>query len=385
MVRVALVGFIGSTTILFYVYFGYLILLRGLVLFFGKPREQSREETVTTPAVTVLVTVHNEQARIRECLDNILSLDYPREKLDVLVASDGSSDETDSIVAEYASRAPVRLLRLARVGKSAAQNAAVAQCRSEIVALADADSKFEREYLRNLILPFSEPSVGCVTAELHIRRRRGAIAEGQGWYWGYELRLRQLESALGILAVASGSAMAFRRVAFRALPADVGEDCMIPLDCAMQSLKVVHATQARASDSMNEEETRELNARIRMTLRNWIGTWQRSDLLNPFRCPGYAFALWSHKVLRWLSPFFLLAMTVCSLALISTPLFRIAPLAMGLFYFAAFVGWRAQARGWRLPLVGLIYSFCLANVGFFWGVVYALSGRSITLYTTVRG
>lgn len=384
MVSIALVGFIASAAILFYVYFGYLVVLRGLVLFLAKPRELSLEETAAL-AVTVLVTVHNEQARIRECLDNILSLDYPHEKLDVLVASDGSSDETDSIVGEYASRAPVRLVRFARVGKSAAQNVAIAQCRGEIVALADADSEFERDYLRNLMLPFRDPSVGCVTAELHIRRRRGAIAEGQGWYWGYELRLRQLESALGILAVASGSAMAFRRLAFRPLPADVGEDCMIPLDCAMQSLKVIHAARARASDSMNDEESRELHARIRMTLRNWIGTWRRAALLNPFRYPGYAFALWSHKILRWLSPFFLLAMTLCSLALISTPQFRIAPVAMGLFYFAAFVGWQAQARGRRLPVAGLIYSFCLANVGFFWGVAYALSGRSITLYPTVRG
>jgi cellulose synthase/poly-beta-1,6-N-acetylglucosamine synthase-like glycosyltransferase len=380
MTSVALTIFLISAALLYYVYHGYLLALRLLAAWFADRCEPPSADEF--PSVTVLVTVRNEERRIGACLDGILSLDYPRGKMDILVASDGSTDRTNSIVEAYAGRAPLRLLAFDQIGKSAAQNGAVAQVVTEIVALADAESEFDSNYLRNITRPFLDPRVGCVTGNLHMHGGKGSVAEGQGWYWRYELKLRELESRLGILAVASGSAMAFRRVAFRPLPPDVGEDCLIPLDCALQSFRVVHATTALAWDSMNHEESREFEARVRMTLRNWVGTWRRSRLLNPLRHPGYAFALWSHKVLRWLSPAFLLAMTFSSVFLLGTPGLGALPVAIGAFYLLALIGWRAQARGVTVPIAGLVYSFCLANLGFLVGVTRAMMGRSIVSYPT---
>ncbi len=381
MTSVALTIFLISAALLYYVYHGYLLTLRLLAMWFTDTRELSAHDEF--PSVTMLITVRNEERRIRACLDGILSLDYPRDRIDILVASDGSTDRTNAIVGEYAGRAPVRLLTFAQVGKSAAQNAAIAQAVTEIIALADAESEFDRSYLRNITRPFLDPRVGCVTGNLHMHRGKGAVAEGQSWYWRYELKLREFESRLGILAVASGSAMAFRRLAFRPLPPDVGEDCLIPLDCVLQSLRVVHATTALAWDSMNDEESREFEARVRMTLRNWVGTWRRSQLLNPLRHPGYAFGLWSHKMLRWLSPAFLIAMTFSSFFLVGAPgLLALPPIAIGAFYFLGLVGWLAQARGIRVPVASLVYSFCLANLGFLVGVTRALMGGSIVSYPT---
>jgi cellulose synthase/poly-beta-1,6-N-acetylglucosamine synthase-like glycosyltransferase len=381
MTSIALIIFLVSAALLYYVYHGYLLTLRILAMWFDRTSQLSAGDDFF-PSVTVLVTVRNEERRIRACLDNILSLDYSRDKFDVLVASDGSTDRTNAIVEEYAGRAPVRLQTFVQIGKSAAQNAAIARVVTDIVALADAESEFDSNYLHCITRPFQDPRVGCVTGNLRMRRGAGAVAEGQSWYWRYELMLREFESRLGILAVASGSAMVFRRLAFRPLPPDVGEDCLIPLDCVLQSFRVVHAREALAWDSMNDEESREFEARVRMTLRNWVGTWRRSSLLNPLRYPGYAFGLWSHKLLRWLSPAFLLAMTFSSLFLLRTPGLAALPIATGAFYTLALIGWRAHARGVRVPVASLVYSFCLANLGFLIGVTRALMGRSIISYPT---
>jgi hypothetical protein len=213
-----------------------------------------------------------------------------------------------------------------------------------------------------------------------MRSGNGAVARGQGYYWSRELKLRELESELGILAIASGSAMAVRRSVFRPLPPDVGEDCIIPLDVALQGLKVVHASAALALDSMEFDPAGEFKDRVRMTLRNWVGTWRREALLNPLRYPGYAFALWSHKVLRWLSPFFFLVAILCSIRFIDHPVLWVIPFCTALFLAAGALGGIVQMVGLELPLIGTVFSFFLANVGFFVGIIRALAGHSIVAY-----
>ena len=368
--------FLVSAALLYYVYHGYGLVLRLLAL--GRAdRPIPAIPDSALPTVTLLLTVHNEERNIARRLANILAQDFPRDRLDVLVASDGSTDRTDAQVEAYG--APVRLIRADRLGKSGAQNLAVPEARGEVVVLTDADAEFAPDFLRRVAEAFTDPAVGCVTTELHMAQLSGAVAQGQGYYWSYELKIRALESRLGILAVASGQAMAFRRSAFVPLPRDVGDDCMIPLDAALQGFRVVHLTSARAWDSMAGEASGEFRARVRMTLRNWIGTWRRGGLLNPLKHPGYAWALWSHKLLRWLGPLFLIAMTISAVVLAVEGTWVPAAL-MALFYGAGLVGWWADRGGRSLPGVGTVYSFLLANLGFLVGLTKALAGQSIVQY-----
>jgi cellulose synthase/poly-beta-1,6-N-acetylglucosamine synthase-like glycosyltransferase len=381
LAAIAAVSLLG----LFYVYAGYGLALRVAAAF---ARAQAVPETAPGewPRLTVLVTVFNEERVIAERIANVLDCDYPAHRLELVVASDGSTDATDSIV--QATRDPrVRLFRPgARGGKSMTQNLAVSTANGDIVVFTDADTAFDRKFLLEIARPFQSADVGAVDGHLGFRRGDdGDLGASQGAYWRYELTLRELESRLGLLAVASGACMAVRRELLRPLPADVGEDCVVPLDVVEQGRRVVHAAGALALDRLPATPAGELRARTRMTLRNWKGTWLHAWLLNPLRHPGYAWALWSHKLLRWLSPFMLLLATLACAALAAeSAFFAFAAAGFGVFYGLGLVGWWAVRRGPPIPVAGTVYSFLLANAGFLFGIVSAARGRSVARYANAE-
>jgi cellulose synthase/poly-beta-1,6-N-acetylglucosamine synthase-like glycosyltransferase len=335
-------------------------------------------------SVSVLLTVHNEEGVIERRLRNLLAQDYPPEHMDIVVASDGSSDRTERIVEDLARGWPIRLVRTERLGKSGAQNWAMRSITSEIVVFTDAGAVFDGSCVTAMVAEFDDPAVGCVTAELHHSDAEGAIGQSQSRYWSYELRLRLLESQLRNLAVASGAAMAVRRSLFRDLPAFVGDDCIIPLDVVSQDHRVVHCAAARAWDRMASEESSELRARIRMTMRNWSGTWRYPVMLNPLRQPGYAFALWSHKLLRWLGAFALVAMILAAAGMVVAGYQRPVAVAFALFLVAGLAGWAGNAAGRALPICGTVYAFLLAHLGFLLGVSKAMFGRRLYAYPSGR-
>ena len=335
--------------------------------------------------MTVLVTVHNEESQIAERLSNLLAQAYPRARLDILVASDGSTDATEKIVAGFAVDGRVRLFASsARLGKSETQNRAITLARGEIVVLTDAATRFDVNFVTAIVQPFANRHVGCVTGQLSLVERPGAIARGQGYYWRYEMNLRALESDLGVLAVASGQAMAFRRAWFSPIPPHAGDDCVIPLDMALAGHRVIHRPEAVAYDVMEHDLERELRSRIRMTTRNWSGTLLYPGLLNPWRAPGYALALWSHKILRWLGSVFLLAATAAAVDLAYVPLYRIPVLGLACIYALALAGWYSHrlGRGWALPEA--TFSFFFANLGFLMGLGRSLAGGRIVAYRSGR-
>ena len=234
--------------------------------------------------------------------------------------------------------------------------------------------------MRNIVSVFSCKSVGAAVGHLLFEERvSGGLSRSQGYYWNYELALRQEESRLGILAVASGACLAVRRRLILEMDSSIGEDCIIPLDVVNQRHKVLHVTKAVAHDFMDSDFRSELSTRVRMTLRNWQGTFSRKQLLNPFLFPGYAFALWSHKILRWLSPFFLVALTfsACAGAIAGVAYLSVLSWFLLVFYGGAFVGWVLDRFGRRVSLVSAPYSFLIANVGFFIGVSLALLGLKV--------
>lgn len=362
-----------------YLYGGYVLLLRLLVRV--RPGPTVVTDADHTPSVTVLITAHNEQAGISQRIRNVLACDYPVDRLTILVASDGSTDDTDRIVLAFG-EPRVRLFRpVHRIGKTETQNHAIATVSANIIVFTDADTSFDTGFLRAITRPFADPAVGGVDGHLLFAREAGAVAQSQGFYWSQELKIRGLESRLGWLTVASGACFAVRRNLFRPMTASVGEDCLIPLDVVRQRYRMVHAGDALAFDRMPSEPQREFRTRARMTLRNWQGTWLYPDLLNPLRHPGVAFALWSHKVLRWLSPVFLGLWLIPGVLTLSETGPAITPGWLGvMFMLAGTIGWATSGREHGVPVAGTVYGFFLANAGFAVGVFRALAGRRITAY-----
>ncbi|MEO8441592.1 MAG: glycosyltransferase, partial [Betaproteobacteria bacterium] len=333
------------------------------------------------PSVTVILTVCDEAARIETRIHNILACNYPANRIQILVASDGSVDCTEEIVSTMAASHPVELVRTGvRAGKTATQNRALAHARGEIIVFTDAGCAFAPTFLHRIVAPFANSNVGGASGRLELMRRGGSLSQSHDYYWRYELALRRLESALGILAVSSGACLAVRSSLVRPMKSHVGEDCMVPLDVVEQGYLFVHCDDAVIFDAFEQWAHREFGSRVRMTLRNWQGTWLRPALLNPLRHPGYAFALWSHKLLRWLSPLFLITVSVLPFAMMRESVYAMAGIMVGFFYAAAVVGWLGDRAGRRVPIAVTVFSFMVANAAFLAGLCYAVTGKKITVY-----
>jgi cellulose synthase/poly-beta-1,6-N-acetylglucosamine synthase-like glycosyltransferase len=366
--------------LLAYVWVGYPLLLATLRLLVPRGRNAPAQSDV--PFVSIIIPVHNEQERIAAKLENCLRLEYPRDRVEIIVASDGSTDQTEEIARSFLARdSRIRWLESDhRAGKSGVQNLAAAQARGDILFFTDANTSMGRDVLRIMIDDLADPKVGLVTATVHFGRPEDAVARGQGFYWRYELFLRVAESDLGFLATASGQAMAVRRELFRPLPLCYGDDCIMPLDVRLQGHKVVQDRAATVFDEMPHSVQGELRARSRMTARNWAGTLARPALLNPLRFPLTALGLVSHKLLRWLTPFFL------SIVFLSNALLALEGRAIVLFwlqaafYLSAFIGWELTRKQRPSGVFGYSFSFCLANVGFFLGMVKAFRNQKIVAY-----
>ncbi len=332
--------------------------------------------------VTALVTAWDAGREIGRRVRNLAEQTYPAELLRIYVASDGSADDT---VSEALKGAPGRVTakQFPRAGKSATQSAAMQDISDEIVILSDADTDFAPDCVELLLAPFSDPAVGCVTGTIISREASRPLSKDQGLYWKFENWLRLSESDAGILITASGGCMAFRRKLFKPLDPTLGDDCMIPLDVALQGYRIVHAPLAIAYDTFPSTLKGELRARMRMTTRNLAGLFARPILLNPLRYPGYALSLWLHKIFRWMTPFFALALWLSGMAVPEPHLLVLLPQLA--FLLLAMWGGLFVMRGTNAPrLAAAAFNFAVVNAGFALGVLRWLGGKKITTYSNVR-
>ena len=276
-----------------YVLFPLLVLLRAAL----RPRPYDSREL--TPSVTLVISARNEAASIGAKLENLLSLDYPDDRLEVVIASDGSDDGTDELVQGYAGRG-VRLVALPRVGKAAALNAAVAEAGGEILVFSDANSIYAPDALRALVRPFADPSVGGVAGDQRYRSRDGAdaIASGEQRYWDFDRLLKAAESRAGSTISATGAIYAVRRSLFRPVPPGVTDDFFTSTGAIAQGYRLVFAADAVAYEPVAKTSEVEWGRKVRVMTRGLRGVLMRRELLDA-RCHGfYAIQLLTHKLLR---------------------------------------------------------------------------------------
>lgn len=384
MPSVSLIVAMACAALLGYVYGGYCLLLAVIRAVRGEgPSDGTKAEVhapeTELPFLSIVVAAHNEERVIGDRIRNLLELDYPTDRREILIVSDGSTDRTEAIVETFSTDG-VRLLRTHRVGKSGAQNEAIARSNGDLVVLSDADASFGRDFLRITVERFRDSRVGCCTGELaYVGPEEDETTESLSLYWRLELWTRRLESDLGLLFTTSGPCMTFRRSLFRPMEREYGDDCVIPLDVLLAGSKVVCDPRARVRVEHPGTVRSELRGRIRMTLRNWTGTLSRRALLDPRRHPGISFAIVSHKLLRWTSPFLLLGLLFSSVLLRDRPIFALVAAAVLLLFGLAALG-SILPRRLRPRLLSIPLSFCVANLGMLIGTLKALAGGRVTEY-----
>jgi cellulose synthase/poly-beta-1,6-N-acetylglucosamine synthase-like glycosyltransferase len=381
-VRTLVAVFVLSAVALVHSYILYpaLLALRSRVT-----RSTSTAEPSSLPSVALVIAAYNEEDVIAEKLENSLSLDYPEEKLSIVVFSDASSDDTDEIVRSYADRG-VDLVRIeGRVGKTECQNRVVERLDEEIVVFSDANSMYDADAIRKLVAGF-DSGVGCVIGELTYGE--DSDVEGESVYWRYESLIKRLESALNSVVTGNGSIYAVRTDSYVPLDADAISDFAEPLSIVRNGEAVKYVPEAVAREQTGESVDDELERRSRIVTRSWHTVADNVALLNPLRYPVFSFQLASHKVLRWLSPVFMGAAFLANLglALVSDRrLYRVAFGAQLAFYALAAVGAVFDRTARESPtLVHVPYYFLVANYGMLVGLWNFVRGENIVTWETAE-
>lgn len=348
-----------SAAALFYTYAGYPLLL--VLASTLRPRRVRRDKF--EPRITIVITAYNEELALTPKLENTLALDYPRDLLEIIVASDCSTDRTDEIVRKFSARG-VRLCRLSeRLGKTAAQNAAVEQAKGEIVIFSDATSHYQPDVIRAMMPNFADATVGCVAGRLvYVDPADSRVGRGARSYWSYETFLKKHESRTGSLIGASGCLYAVRRSAYVTLYHEACSDFIIATKMVAQGLRAIYEPNAVCTEETNRRSDAELKMRVRVIAQTFTDLWRHRSMLNPFRSGFYAVQLLSHKVMRYLVPFFLIAIFAASVALAASFVYRMLLAAQLLGYACALLAWLLEKVGIRSRLLALPQYFVLANV-----------------------
>jgi len=317
---------------IFYAYLGYPILLMIVALFRNRPVRKGN----IAPAVSFIITAYNEEKRIREKIENTLKQDYPRENMEILVASDCSDDRTDEIVRCFESSG-VRLVRAEqRGGKEAAQKLAVDAAAGEILVFSDVATILLPDGITNIVKNFHDPTVGCVSSVDRIIDP-GPTTGGEGAYVRYEMFLRNLETRVGTLVGLSGSFFAARKEVCRNWAVDLQSDFHTLLNAVKLGLRGVSDSDSVGYYKNISDETREFERKVRTVLRGIDVLMASLPAMNPFRYGLFAWQLLSHKLCRWLVPFaMILAFISNAFLAFSAPVYRYAFLLQLGFYLIAF-------------------------------------------------
>jgi cellulose synthase/poly-beta-1,6-N-acetylglucosamine synthase-like glycosyltransferase len=374
--------FWACVLLVIYVYAGYPLVLVILSRF-----SRAREEPPSTvlPNVTLIVSAFNEQDCIAAKLDNTLALDYPRDRLEVIVVSDASDDGTDDIARGYSMQG-VRLVRMPdRGGKTLGLNAGVAAASGEVIVFSDANALYRPDAIRRLVAPFASPEIGAVIGESTYVEANTESGRSESLYWRYETWIKALESRGGSVVGGDGAIYSVRRSLYKPMVAGALSDFVNPLQVVKAGYRCIYEPRALSYEEAAEDFGREYRRKVRIVNRAWRALWSMREMLNPLARGGFAWKLWSHKVLRWCVPGFLLAIFLLNLALIGRhPFYWLVLAAQIVFYALAVGGFLLRDRDHQPVALRIPFYFCVVNVAAGVGLFQVLGGRSYTVWQTSR-
>jgi len=338
------------------------------------------------PGVSIIISAYNEEQVIEHRIKNCLELDYPADKLEIIVASDGSSDATCAIARKIEDGRLKIEEFTERRGKVNVLNAVAPKAQNEIIVFSDANTLFKRDAIKNLVHHFEDPHIGCVCGRLQFVNVEGSnSSEMEGVYWRYETFMKTIEGRRGYLLGANGGIYAIRKELFVTCPPDtIVEDFVLPMKILEGGHKVLYDPEAIAVEETAKHIIQEKKRRIRIGAGNFQALVMLTHMLNPLR--GFpALAFLSHKVLRWLTPFFMITAFGANVFLRFDPIYRtILFLQLG-FYMCAFLG---QMLSWgekNIKPFNLCYYFVSMNLALLLGFVRYMTGeQKVTWERTER-
>ena len=378
-----------ALTLLLYTYVGYPLLLWVAGLARGR-RRASDIPVEEWPLVSLSIAAYNEEAQIRELIRSLLAIDYPRDRLQILITSDGSTDATDSIIAEHAGQG-IELLRMPeRSGKTRAENAASERLRGEVVVNTDASTRILPGSLKPLIAAMRDPSVGCASGrDVSVSAADSHANRGEGGYVGYEMAVRDLETRVSGIIGASGCFYAIRADLHRLpLPGTLSRDFAAALKAREHGYRAVSVSAATCLVPRGASLRKEYRRKVRTIARGMRTLSHKRALMNPLRHPVFAWMLLSHKVSRWLLPWAAAAALVALAVLAVTApelLWARVLLALGVVGLAlGMLGWMLAERA-RLPKILAAPAFLLAgNVAAAHALLRVLAGGEDALWEPTR-
>lgn len=337
------------------------------------------------PSVTMLIPAYNEELVIGEKLDNTLALRYPREKLEIVVVSDRSTDQTDAIAQGYADRG-IRFIRnTEQKGKIRTLSDLGADAHSDILLITDANAFFEPDALRLLVSNFADPRVGIANGNRSLKRSASMAGEGEGAYWIYETMLKKAESDVFANAFITGAMTAIRRELFLPLPGHLEFDHVLPLHVVNRGHRVIFEARARFVEDTAPNARAEWRVRVRNAVRGFTMVLTMGQYLDVARHPAFACHVWCRKVLRWLIGIPALVALLASAGLACChPFYALLLAGQAAFYLAALAGWLLERRGIPQRLLALPFYFCLVNAASLAGLWQALRGRRLAVWQTGR-
>lgn len=373
--------FWASICALFYVYVGYLLVL-ALVAHIRPRKACNSLSTESYPFLSVLIPAFNEGANIRRKLENTLALDYPSDAFEVVVVSDGSNDKTESIVAGFADPR-VHLVGIGRrSGKTNAQNVGVRHCRGEFIVFSDATTIYDKNALRRIVEPYRDPSVGAVSGRYRYVSDllQSPSAAGSRAFWDYENLIKRLQARISTLTGCSGCIYSVRARLYECMPDDACSDLVLPLKIIQRGYRVALAESALAYEQATASNREEFRMRVRVATHGIASLIAMRDLLRIWRHGWISFQLFSHKVLRWCVPFFLLGLLGSSimLARYSEGVQLLLTLQL-IFYGIALLTIAIPLRGWW-RLLGVFSYFCILNSAVFGGILEVCRGNKFVTW-----
>lgn len=364
--------------LVFYAYLGYPLLLSAIALFVRRPAAIS--ETEYWPTATLILPVYNEARVIDAKLKNLDSLHYPRDRLRVLIVSDGSTDQTQQQVQAYRGDLQIQfLVQERRQGKAAALNLGLRHTTSELVIFSDASIMLDADALRHIVRPFQDARIGCVSGEDLIPG-----GGGEGLYGRYELFLRNLESRVSSIAGASGSFYAMRTALCTPFLPGLAPDFLSVLVTVEKGYRAISESRAHGTMSSTKSTRGEFTRKVRTLIRGMTALWYARGLLNPFRSGWFALVLWSHKLARWGVPFFLVVALLANVWLLDQPFYLFTGMVQLGFYLLAILA--LFEIGWvRASLFGKIAMyFTVVNSAILIAWIQFLAGTRLEIWEPTK-
>ncbi len=374
----------SSLAVLFYIYIGYSILLG--ILSFLFPARKVRKEPIQ-PSVTLIISCYNEEDILPAKLANCFSLDYPSQKLEICVVSDGSSDRTDEISEAHADKGVKLIRQEKRLGKTAGLNLAVSGTSGDIIVFSDANAMYDQDAISKLVQNFADHTVGYVVGEAkYTDAASTSSARSEDTYWQYEIVIRKLESSLHSMVGGDGAIYAIRRELYDELRHSDINDFVNPLQIIAKGFRGIYEPEAVCWEETSGSFSKEFRRKVRIVNRSFSGLLRVPAVLNPFRTGFFSFEVFSHKLLRWFTPYFfiLFIFSTTVLGLQDVSPFQHITVFLAFFFLFAFTGYLLSANPHVWPMFSMPYYFCSVNIAALIGVNKRLMGHTQVTWNPPR-